>query len=67
MGWSTHLRLSCLQKSVTSANNVPVTVDVGGEQVTKEAPRLEPKVFERSSELIEQRAEFGDISVPTVR
>ena len=47
------------ETSVTSANNVP------GEQETKEAPRLEPKVFERSSEVTEHRAEFGDMSVPT--
>ena len=48
------------ETSVTSANNVPVTMDVGGEQETKEAPRLEPKVFELSSEVTEQRCRAID-------
>ena len=46
------------ETSVTSANNVPETMDVGGEQETKEAPRLEPKVFELSSEVTGEQAEL---------
>ena len=60
---------------VTSANDVPVPMDVGGKQETreraiegtKEGPRLEPKVFKRISEVTDPRAEFGYTSVPNVR
>ena len=60
---------------VTSANEVPVPMEVGGKQETreraiegtKEGPRLKPKVPRRSSEVTDPRAEFGDTGVPTVR